>query len=410
MKPLADDLLVFVDCNDMTDFVREDLFMPSRDRLAGNDFKESLVESLEKTVGECQALRELRNRRQQERMSAKLKDEQPLAEVLQSLIHNSPNLTTLLQKGQRISAPFNTKVTGSDKKTEFRGEVYPTIFKYKGVEYGTITKLNRPINHRVRLAFETNARDDYFTRAAERGLFDLTWVDAGGTENEVSITGPNLRSGIATVMLDFPGAAQVREEMTFIARVHDSIRKFENPIVVAVGPSVKYKKGGSGERIKPPSEDKGADRERPMEVAPPMIIRVYREQWEDEGFDEHTAMKVKPIGYTDDEKAEVYEFRVNMDNTPIFNESKQKRLDQDRHRLLCEQFLYANVLIGLSLLLDDTTTKKGNLGESETPNEMIEERIERTCRALAPFIPALVSLGTGDLESDDMVEGVEEIS
>ena len=409
MKPLADDLLVFVDCDDMSDFVREDLFMPSRDRLAENDFKGSLVGALEKTLRECQELRELRNRRQEERMSAKLKDEQPLTDVLQSLIYSSPNLTTLLQKGQRISAPFNTQVTGSDEKIEFKGEVYPTIFKFKGVEYGVTAKLHRPINHRVRLTFETDARDDYFTRAAERGSFDLTWINPTGTENKVSITGPNLRSGIATVMLDFPNSAKVGSEMTFISRVHDSIRNFENRVAITVGPSVKYQSGSSQERIKPPSNDKGDVRERSMEVAPPSIVRVYREHWDDVGFDEFTAMKVKSIGYTNDEKAEVYEFRVNMDNTPLRNESKQKRLDQDKHRLLCEQFLYANVLVGLSLLLEDTTTKKKNLGEGDTPKEMIEDRIDRVCRALAPFVPALVSLGSGDLESDDRVEGLGEI-
>ena len=409
MKPLADDLLVFVECDDMSDFVREDLFMPSRDRLAENDFKGSLIGALEKTLRECQELKELRNRRQEERMSAKLKDEQPLADVLQSLIHNSPNLTTLLEQGQRISAPFNTQFTGSDEKIEFKGEVYPTVFKYKGVEYGTVAKLKRPFNHRVRLTFETDARDDYFTRAAERGSLDMTLLDASGGEKKFSITGPNLRSGIATVMLDLPSSAKVGSDIVFVARVHDSIRTFENRIAITIGPSVEYADGRSRNRKKPPSKDEGDARERPMEVAPPSIIRVYREQWDDEGFDEFTAMKVKSIGYTNDEKAELYQFRVNMDNTPLVNESKQKRFDQDKHRLLCEQFLYANVLIGLSLLLEDTAAKKKNLGEGDAPKETIEDRIEGMCRALAPFVPALVSLGSGDLDSDDKVEGLGEM-
>ena len=197
--------------------------------------------------------------------------------------------------------------------------------------------------------------------------------------------------------------------MTFIARIHDSIRKFENRIAIEIGPSVKYQQSSSRKRKEPPSRDKGDARERPMEVAPPSIIRVYRDRWDGEGFDEFTAMKVTSIGYTNDEKAEVYEFRINMDNTPLVNESKQKRFDQDQHRLLCEQFLYANVLVGLSLLLEDTTAKKKNLGEGDTPKELIEDRIERICRALAPFVPALISLGSGDLESDEKVEGLGEI-
>ena len=139
-----------------------------------------------------------------------------------------------------------------------------------------------------------------------------------------------------------------------------------------------------------------------------MIKRVYRNQWDAEGFDEFTAMKVESIGYSEDERAELYEFKVNMDNTPLKNESKQKRFDDSQHKLLSEQFLYANVLIGLSLLLD---TKRNGLQterEGEIPQETVEDRIGRTCRALAPFLPALISLGSGDLEGDDQIEGLEE--
>ncbi len=407
MKPLADDLLLFVECDELSDFVREDLFMPSRDRLAENDFKQCLVDALEMTVRECQELKDLRNLRQQERMSARLKDEQPLTDVLQTLIKSSPNLTTLLQLGQRIAAPFNTQSTGSDKKSSFRGEVYPSFFKNKGVEYGSPAKLARAIDHRVRLTFETDARNDYFTRSAERGTFDLTWVHSDGTENKASINGPKLKNGIASVMLDLPDEATVGKQLVFIARVADSRGAFENHIIITVQPHVDRKGGGSGIR-KPPSKDKGKDRERSIEVAPPMIKRVYRDDWEAEGFDEFTALKVEAVGYSDDESAELYEFKVNMDNLPLENESKQKRLGQDQYRLLREQFLYANVLIGLSLLLEDKKVKARESDEGDAQNETIEERIQRVCRALAPFVPALISLGTGDLESDEQVEGLEE--
>src|SRR3546814_1407833 len=121
MKPLADDLLVFVECDELSSVTREDLFMPSRDRLADNEFKQALIDSLEKAIRDCQDLKDLRNRRQQERMKKRLQDDQPLTDVLQSLIKSSPNLTVLLKLGGRISVPFKLIATGSDKKEEFRG-------------------------------------------------------------------------------------------------------------------------------------------------------------------------------------------------------------------------------------------------------------------------------------------------
>ena len=201
MKPLKDDLLAFVDCDELSDIVREDLFMASRDRLAGNEFKNELVACLERALRDNEDLKALRNRRQQERMSERLEDDKPLQEVLAGLIRNSPNLTALLQLGQRISAPFNTSPTGAEKKP-FKGEVYPRFFKIKGVEYGKVLERDCPINFGMRFTFETDARDDYFTRRIERGEFRLTYIDSTTVEKETSPVGPNLRNGIATVGVD----------------------------------------------------------------------------------------------------------------------------------------------------------------------------------------------------------------
>ena len=410
MKPLADDLLVFVECNDMSDFVREDLFMPSRDRLAENAFKTSLLEALEDTVRECTQLRELRNKRQEERMQARIEEERPLAEVLESLIQGSPNLATLLQMGQRISAPFNTQPTRAEDDIEFKGLFYPTVFKYKEVEYGKPVKLRRPINHRIRLTFETNAHNKYFTRGVERGSFDLVWTDCGGDERIASITGPTLKNGIATVMMNFPEEAEVGKEIKYLARVKDSRRSFEIPIDITPIAEVHRKGGGSGGRINPPGKRKGNEREKPMEMALPKIQRIYQNDWDRVGFDEFTSMRVESLGPTGpDDTTEIYEFMVNMDNTPLKNESKQKRLTEEQHKLLCEQFLYSNVLIGLSLLLEDIKANKNGSPDSDAPTETIEDRIEWVCKAMAPFIPTMVSLGSAELELDNHFEGLEEV-
>lgn len=182
---------------------------------------------------------------------------------------------------------------------------------------------------------------------------------------------------------------------------------FENHIKVTVKPQAEKPGGGAGER-KPPKKNEGEDRERASELESPAIKRIYRDQWEAEGFDEFTAMKIESIGYSDDEAAEFYEFKVNMDNTPLESEAKLKRLSRESTSLLREQFLYANVLVGLSLLLEEKRSKKNKDSDGDILSETIEERVERTCRALAPFMPALISLGTSELDTDDGVEGLEE--
>ena len=398
LKPLAEDMLVFVDCDHMSDDVREDLFMPSRDRLTDNAFKAELVDGLDQALKTDDTLKQLRNKRQQARISEQLKDDRPLTDVLQSLIKSSPNLTQLLQLGQRISAPFNTVQVASSAEKEFKGELYPTFFKIKNIEYGKLYKRAAPINQRMKFTFETDARDDYFLRRIERGDFSLVYIDNKGKPHDASYVGPSLKRGISAVMANLPEEAEVGDVIKYIARTEDAHHSFENVIEVTVKPAAESHSGGSGSR-KPPQNKPGDEREIPRQLSTPKIERIYREDWEKQKppFDEHTALRVEVTGYEGEDETEVYEFRINMDNMPLLNEIKQRRIDDGPAR---NQFLYGNVLVGLSMLLQhkQSQTKDG---------DGIEARIEQTTRALAPFMLALTSLAQHDLSDAEEIDGLE---
>ena len=400
MKTLADDLLVFVECDEMSDEVREDLFMPSRDRLTENDFKIEMIDGLEQTIRNDEALRQLRNLRQKEMLTDKMKDDKPLADVLQNLIKSSPNLTALLQLGQRISAPFNANPAGQEQKP-FKGELYPTFFKVKGTAYGDTHKRECPVNYRMRLQFETDARDDYFSRRIERGDFSLTWTDKAGKEHNVSIVGPNLRNGIASVMVTLPDGVEVGDLLMMTAITEDTRASFDNRIEVTVRPWAEHRKGGETKRRdKNPNDQQGKDRERPRQLATPKMDLVYRDRWEKLKFDEYTAMKVG--SEYDAEDNEISVFQINMDNTPLLNEIKQRRLDDQAAR---NQFVYGNVLVGLSLLLQDK--EKGEQPPDAVPVK-VEDRIESVSRALAPFMLSITTLAQQDLSiGDEQIDGLE---
>jgi hypothetical protein len=401
LKTLADDLLVFVDCDKMSDNVREDLFMPSRDRLTDTEFKGELIDGLQQALRNDDTLRELRNQRQQERMTDRIKDDKPLADVLKHLIRSSPNLTALLQLGQRITAPFNTNPAAADEKP-FKGEVYPTFFKIKNVPYGDVHERGCPINYRMRLSFETDARDDYFSRRIESGKFSLIWVDKAGEERKVSTVGPKLRRGAASVMATLPDGVEVDDIVSFVARTKDTRSEFENRIDVTIKPWAEHREGSkSHKERKPPDKTPGKDREKPRELATPKIEPVYRERWDKQkpAFDEYTAMRME-FDY-DAEENEIPVFRINMDNTPLLNEIKQRGLEDAPAR---HQFMYGNVLVGLSILLQDK--EKGDLTD-EAKEQLVEDRIEIVCRGLAPFMLSLTSLGFENLSDAEPFDGLE---
>lgn len=108
------------------------------------------------------------------------------------------------------------------------------------------------------------------------------------------------------------------------------------------------------------------------------------------------------VEYADDgSDTEIPVFRVNMDNTPLLNEIKQRRLDDQSAR---NQFMYGNVLVGLSILLHDKDK------EEQPPDVVqvkVEEKIDSMCTALAPFMLSLTTLGQEDLAEGEQVDGLE---
>ena len=358
LKTLADDLLVFVECDKMNDDVREDLFMPSRDRLTDNYFKEELIDGLEQALRNDDTLRRLRNQRQLERMTDRMKDDKPLAEVLQHLIRSSPNLRALLQLGHRITAPFNTNPAAAQEEKPFKGEVYPSFFKIKNVPYGEVHKRYCPINHRMRLTFETDARDDYFSRRIEGGKFSLMWIDEAGKDAQCIHCRAEPTARHRHCDGDFAGRRGSRPGPQFHRYALEIPRsEFESRIAVTVRPPAEHRKGGSKPKKDRKTADKtpGKDREKPRELATPKIDPVYRDRWGEQkpAFDEYTGMRMDVEYDADDNEIPV--FRINMDNTPLLNEIKQRRLEDTSAR---NQFMYGNVLVGLSILLQDKDKRR----------------------------------------------------
>jgi hypothetical protein len=300
----------------------------------------------------------------------------------------------------RITAPFNTNPASAQDAKPFKGELYPTFFKMKGTTYGESHKRDCPINYRMKLQFETDARDDYFSRRIEPGKFELVWTDKGGKEQKLSIVGPNLRHGSATVMVSLPEDIEVGDVLTLAAVTSDSRATFKNRIEVTVRPWAEHHKGGgTRKKDKTPKNEQGKDRERPRQLSTPKMDRVYRDRWEKFKFDEFTAMNMD-VEYNSAEN-EIPVFRINMDNTPLLNEIKQRRLNDEAAR---NQFMYANVLVGLALLLQD------NEKDEQAPDSVqvkVEDRIDSMCRALAPFLLSLTTLGQQDLSTAEHVDGLE---
>ena len=112
MSYLRDSILLAVDCSGISDRAREELFMNSRDRIAHCDLRSDLEKELERILRTHPGLCDLRERRRQEEVEARVAEDQPLEEVLRNLLNTNPSLAHLLRGGKRIRNPFRPPSEG----------------------------------------------------------------------------------------------------------------------------------------------------------------------------------------------------------------------------------------------------------------------------------------------------------
>lgn len=409
MSYLADSLLVLVDCSDIDGKMREDLFMTSRDRLRDNPLHEKLVSHLERCLRTDPRLKELRNKRQEQLTRRRLEDDKPLVEALESVLKNDPTLSTLLLQGLGLASPFPPGGgTGDGGKSKFIGKKFPTFFRFERRPTGEALERDAHQGSRVRVAFETDAVNDYFTRDIDPGVWTLQvkldghFVDA----SDWSASDPS--SGVAQLWLDdLPDGTEIGDKLEFLVSVSDPSRvdAFENRLTLHVkGPQ--QKQSGTTGRRKTGTGGQG-DTGGTGSLNLPKITRVTRADWPTYEFSEESVLRVnsRPTDQdsTQDRESYAYDFFINVDNKYLRHEQK---LSTQETELLEKQFTYGMVIVGLALLrqhtnLDDAKSPSGSTelnGPAEEEN--IEGRISAATTALAPvFLPMLKVIGK--LISDD---------
>jgi hypothetical protein len=417
---LANSILVILDCSNFSGRAREDLFMNSRDRLSGGEFRDEIEETLEEVLSNHSGLRALKERRRREEVESKLDDSKPLEDILDSLLKQSPTLSALFLQGRRLSNPFKTAKVQSEEEP-FEGKRYPTYFKFEDQEYGTVLRRICHVNRRCRITFETDVVNDYFSRNVDPGEFSLHIVsdDHRLTVKNYSL---NLRNGIATLNLRLPPNCRPGDELRFVARVTDRTRiePFDNSFSLSVKEAAKPSKRGKRATRKPPGQEAGDDRETPSGIQLPRVVKVYRNPsdgqrgWDDmePRFDKYTALRVVHAG-TSEEYAEgengrdIYDFFLNVDNVYLKTELKSSNTEAN---LLEARFLYGMVLLGLGLLHQETETEKdhSDFRRGDSNGFDVTDKVEEFTRAAAPvLLPMIDHLGSLDLE-DEAVTGMYE--
>jgi len=417
MGRLADSLLLIIDCSDISYRAREKLFMNSRDRLRNNELRKALESELEDIIHRHPALRELKERRKSQEIAERLDDSKPLEDVLKSILKSSPSLSALFLTGTRLSKPHKPRRTGKkngkgggteDGEEAFQGKDHPTIFKFKNKPYGKLLSRACEMERRSRIQFETDVHNDYFSRQVNAGRVMVEVLEGDCSEEDIdwSLT---LHDGTASASVTISAALVVGQVITLQFTIDDDtlLDPFVNVAKLHVKPK-KDRSGGNGKIGKRKHSGNGAiSHEGGIQL--PEFWKVREPEWDQHGFDRHSACMI--IQDEDEQNAnqDVYSFYINVDNVYLRTDMKSTREDPR----LCEaKFIYGNVLIGLGLIKDyrdRENNAKANGGQDNSVGSCqpwnedfsVEQYVRQTTRALSPFILPMID-NLGSLSEEDV--------
>ena len=249
--------------------------MNSRDRLRGTPLARRLEEEIERYLKEEPVLRALQNRRREERAAERLQDDKPLADVLQGLLRQNPLLSKLFSHGLRLSAPFPPNGgAGPGATSQFIGKQFPTYFRFKGRQSGEAIKREAHAGSRVRVAFETDAVDDYFIRDNSPGAWRVLMEPDGAFVDAPDWTSTGPSDGVAQLWMNsLPDTATIGSLIRVPCGRDGRLthRGYENELALEIQREVPPQGGSGGSRHKSSNAGHGKDGGAARLALPPII-------------------------------------------------------------------------------------------------------------------------------------------
>jgi len=398
LQRLAQDLLVVLDCSSLSAVEQDDMFMPSRDRLVeDNAFAMEIEHKLETALHDHPGLRDLRNARAKLDMEEQLADDKPLEDVLKRVLKNSPNLARIFGQGVRLQNPFRPETTPKIQ-APFVGKPHPTFFRFAGKEQGQVLTRSAHMGSRVRLTFETDVEDEYFTRKVDRGERGFEREFDGGTRANVDYVGPNLVDGRGNLTFDLPEDAKVGETISLVFTVSDPVTgaSFVNDAKLTVLAAAEAPSGSKPPPKPKPGDPPGQGADGPSGLSFPKVFWLEQKAptWSSHFSSPDDCLTVIDEGDSESGKYEPsYKFYLNADNRALKNELSYTKMAAD---VVKKQFEIGIVLLAMAMIHDQKIHKAHDTaagGESDDDG-VLEARIGAMSRAAAPvIIPMIQSLG-----------------
>ncbi|OOO01562.1 MAG: hypothetical protein USCGTAYLOR_02239 [Chromatiales bacterium USCg_Taylor] len=414
---LWDSLLVFIDCSAISVRAHERLFMPNRENLRHGDLKFRLEREIEEKLRHHNELEQIAMARRKGELSENPEVSETFEKFVEDMVKKHPLLEQVLGPGFRIVNPFKPHAVKAIERP-WDGVRFPTKFQFRDREPGKEYQREANINSQTRIAFVTDAENDYFRRDDEPGELKLFQVIADELRPAKNWRSPHLFEGNASLSLSLPSDAGIGDTLVYEVQVMDPsrIEPFRNRFML----SVKAERKQRPRRPTPPPAPKpdkpgseaGKDAQNDTRLDVPNPVEVWEKDWtaQDPHFDRFTAMRIKrPPGA--DEDSAVFDYVINMNNVFIDQSAKDK---PRKVREIRDRYKFGMTLLTLALIRYDLEARK-RMHEAETDDEDekqerldVRDMVAEVTSAIAPFLLPLVdslSRITGDYEHLSAIAG-----
>lgn len=314
---IAKNLIVTIDCSEVSNKFIEKLFKSNREQLYENDFTNRLKEEIEYNIRNNAGLKEFANKWRQNEIARRTEDQTEFKNILSKLISNKPYIAKILNIGGGLTNPFNEG--GEEEISEFNDSFFPTFFELTK-KYNKDRPRETEETRKARIELSTDAPNDYLTRPKDSGSFkfsindkditNATGVALGGSNGKWFLTVPPLNEEENKCVL----------EITDVQRIEPFRLEFY------------LKKVKKTER--PTGEPRKSKKKNNLSI--PDIIEIHKEDWEENDMQKEHSLKV-----IDGENPLFY---ANMDNIYLKNYLKG---NPQETQLINSQYKTALALLGL---------------------------------------------------------------
>ncbi len=373
---LSGSLLVNIDCSKIPTNIREEIFMPSRDRMRDNTFTSSLKEIIAKEIRDNDYLRQLNEKRRDEKIFQNPKDDDFMKRIMGKLLSKNNDIAKILGLKGNIRDKIK-KIQKYDRKKgveSFTGKRFPTFLRLKNIADGNIKMISQ--NGECKIMMETDVEDEYLIRPNDSGELKIKFQTSsirqgnskiqykGNPDEEifdVTAVGPNqgeIQLRIKTKQ-ELPIGLTVPIDITLTSPAGDKI----------VNANVKVNNPNE------PTKKKEINTKDSYSL--PKIIEVYRENknesqcpvWNDADYN-WTGIDISKIFPSGDTDHLVDAVAINMDSDPIHDYMRQKKLTDKNVEHLKRLYKVAVFLISLMIYFQISD------------DESIEEKEEVTSRIM----------------------------